>query len=181
MNKSILTILTVSACAFLMTVVTSSAFASCCCVPGPQGITGPKGPQGLQGLQGPVGPQGNPGCQGVIGDQGPQGPPGGNVETVCVTARLLHGIIQLPPCGEGPLSGYTCDFTWVAYPTYVIITFNSPSEWIVTATAETENFSTVVATITSLTTTMVRIDLDNTNGSAIDFLAIACNNPATKK
>ena len=44
----------------------------CCCLQGPQGVSGLQGPQGLQGQPGP---QGIPGQDGMQGPQGLQGPP----------------------------------------------------------------------------------------------------------
>jgi hypothetical protein len=49
---------------------------NCCCIQGPQGVTGLQGDQGIQGVPGA---QGIMGPQGVQGVQGLQGPAGGGV------------------------------------------------------------------------------------------------------
>lgn len=69
-----------------------------CCIPGPQGESGPQGIPGPQGEPGPPGipgPQGEPGPPGIPGPQGEPGPQG--IPGPCSTAAAQYGITALVP------------------------------------------------------------------------------------
>ncbi len=170
---------------FVLFAVPSAAFAKCKCDPGakgPTGATGPTGPTGPTGYQGDPGDTGDRGPKGPTGETGPQGYPGGNVLSLCTQAQVIAGIIPLADFfrdetrrGEGPGYHYIAGFD------YVIITFETPGSYAVTATVEPypdeeDIFHSTTAVISAQNDTMVRIDLSDSNGEYVDFIAISCSN-----
>jgi hypothetical protein len=135
------------------------------------------GPTGNPGYQGVQGPQGG---TGFTGPTGPTGYPGGNIIAPCGYSQIIAGII--------PLGGYcgatnTDDLTTYSYTSsadYVIINLNfgSSGPFVITATVEVNDaFETTTAVITSQNDTMVRFDLSDCAGLALDFIAISCQPP----
>jgi hypothetical protein len=149
----------------------------CECIPGDQGQTGRTGPRGDEGPEGPVGETGRGGEKGETGDRGPDGPPGGNITSFCpVTQSLLFATIPIPPCGDPAITGTTNGMAFNSVNGNVTITFPFGGTWVVTATAETFDFSTAVPVIVALSTSQVKIELPP-NASAVDVFATTCTAP----
>lgn len=173
-------IVTLSACALLLSGLETPAFADCGCVPGRRGPTGPQGPVGVQGLQGDPGIQGIPGPVGQPGLPGVMGPPGGNVFAICDDDSIAFGIIPIPGPSQPPITGSATGFSYVANNTNVVLTFIDSGPWVVTATAETPYFSsTVLPVVTAMSPTTVRIDLTDTIANALDVIAVLCESEDT--
>lgn len=153
----------------------------CECVPGRQGTDGERGRRGPQGPTGLQGPQGLPGLQGLQGEQGPEGPPGGNIFTNCAEFQdLRYGIIPIPGCNESALIGTVNGLSYVSLNGNITITFPFNSDWTVTATAETFDFSTATPVIVAQSGTQVKIEVPS-NASAIDVFATTCVSTASLK
>lgn len=137
-----------------------------------------------------VGPPGRPGAPGRFGEPGPEGPAGptGPVGPTGATGfsgvalapcmyNINYGTIELPAMGS--TMGSTSQYTYVANPTTLELTFLSPftDNVIVTATAE----GITAPTVSTLTRVMnvVTIHLLDTVGNpihadAVNFTAIEC-------
>lgn len=154
--------------------VGSLAASHCDCIPGDQGSRGRRGVDGNPGAPGPQGTQGIQGLQGPQGNQGPDGPPGGNITTFCLnTQRLLFATIPIPPCGSDALTGTINGLTYYSLNGNVTIDFPFPSDWVVTATAETFDFTTAVPVIVAQSDEQVKLELPP-NASAVNVFATTC-------
>lgn len=146
----------------------------CECVPGAQGHRGPDGQRGARGAAGPQGLQGLPGDPGNQGPPGPDGPPGGNIATNCTQfQRLLFGIIPIPGCGEPAITGTVNNIDFTSINGNITLDFPFPSDWTVTVTAETFDFTTATAVIVAQNEDQVKIEVPP-NATAIDFFATTC-------
>lgn len=146
----------------------------CICVPGNQGKTGGDGERGNRGPVGLQGLQGLPGEQGLQGPPGPDGPPGGNIATNCEFIQdLLFGIVPIPGCGEPALVGTVNGVNYTSINGNVLLQFPYLSDWTVTVTAETNDFTTATAVIVAQSETQVKIEVPP-NATAINFFATTC-------
>lgn len=193
-NKILLSVgLSISLCSSsLIAMEEISTDSSRCCCPG---IQGPPGPRGPNGDPGPTGPTGATGTDGIVGLGGPTGPigagggagptgPTGNQglsdpTTACLT-QLTEGRISLPTTGT--TVGATVDYTWVAAPTSLTLTFLAPFTTNVTVVANAEGVGATPATIvitSRVGNVLVLTPIDDTTGLAthadfIDFVAMEC-------
>lgn len=140
---------------------------------------GPPGPPGAPGIDGLPGLPGAPGPTGPIGPQGPQGAPGDtNILPGCTPLDIAFGTIPLPTVGT--TTGSTGQYSFVATPTSLAVTFFPPfdSGVVVTATAEGVSGVPTVATLTRSGST-VTIGLTTNVGvphhvDAVNFIAMEC-------
>ncbi len=170
--------LTAGLLALLILSFPTSCAAGCKCLPGPEGATGAIGSTGPMGPIGPTGdpgPQGHDGIPGSTGPQGPTGYPGGNVISPCNSAKVVAGIIPLGSYCGIPNTDELDAYSYVSYGDYVIVTFTSPGPYVITATVETPDpYETTTAVISAQNDNMVRFDLSDCGGVALDFIAISC-------
>jgi len=142
------------------------------CPRGPDGPPGPNGPNGPDGAPGPAGAAGTPGIQ------GPPGPASAPITAPCVY-NVAFGTLPLPASGTS--TGATSQYTWVASPTSVAITFLAPFDGnvIVTATAEGVGGVPTVSTLTRVGS-VVTVDLRDLAGNPmhanfVNFIAMECS------
>lgn len=141
------------------------------------------GPPGAPGTPGNIGQNGAPGPQGPQGPQGPAGPPGTSdtniVQAFCFY-DIAFGTIALPLVGS--TVGATDQYTYVATPTALTVTFLPPFTGNVYVVATAEDVL-VLPTLSTLTRTgaVVTINLTDTSGNpvhagAVNFIAMECVN-----
>lgn len=144
------------------------------CNRGPPGDPGEPGTSGAPGETGPTGPTGATGPAGPAGSRGDT-----NIFAVsCFPIDIAFGTIALPTVGT--ISGSTFQYSYVATPTGLDVTFLPPftSNVIVTATSQGVGGSPTVATLTrtgsTVTISLALEDGTPTHSDFVNFLALEC-------
>lgn len=138
---------------------------------------GPDGPPGIPGLPGADGIDGPTGPQGPTGATGSTGLTGDALLTVPCFFTIANGVIPVPTVGS--TTGSTSQYSFVATPTSVAITFFPPftGDVAVVAIPQVSSGAPVVANLLRTGNT-VTIVFDATPVDAVDFMAMECTPPS---
>jgi hypothetical protein len=154
------------------------------CCPAPQGPPGLRGPNGPGGPTGFTGVTGITGLTGVAGPMGPDGPTGitgtGTARTLdCGAFSLISGQISTTTAA-GAGNGYLYQVVPSGTGVSILVIFDSGLDYTVVAKAvQTDPTLNTISTIQRdpFDPSVIRINTNNLNATAINFIATACAAP----